>query len=59
MLSKECSRIDELARESEGKQAKGKASFFCVLLYGLPLVGVAQIWAEVFLLKGSDQQNSS
>lgn len=38
-----CSRTDELASASEGKQAKGKVAFFHGLLCGLSPGGVAQI----------------
>lgn len=33
-------RVDELASKSEGKHAKGKASFTHVLLCGLPPEGL-------------------
>lgn len=38
-----CSRADERASTSEGKQAKGRVAFFRVLLCGLSPGGVAQI----------------
>ena len=42
---KEClsGRMEELASETEGKQAKAKVSFSRVLSYGIPAEPVAQI----------------
>lgn len=52
ILEKEChsNRTDGLARGRESKVARSKV-FFSVLLSGLPLESVAQIWDAFFCFK--------